>query len=86
LVGDQYLLSTLRLRSHRALYSRIAAHARIETLSRSEVEPYLEHQLRQVGIERPCFEPGRYRVIGQRNRGDPTHHQFSRSRCLDPGG
>ena len=33
LVGDPYLLSTLRLRSHRALYSRIAAHARIEGLS-----------------------------------------------------
>ena len=27
------------LRSHRALYSRIAVHARIEGLSRSEVEP-----------------------------------------------
>src|SRR6201993_2897879 len=57
LVGDPYLLSTLRLRSHRALYSRIAAHARIESLSRSEVEPYLEHQLRQVGLQRPCFKP-----------------------------
>ena len=56
LVGDPYLLATLRQRSHRALYSRIAAHARIQSLSRSEVEPYLEHQLRQVGNERPCFE------------------------------
>jgi Mu transposase, C-terminal len=56
LEGSQhYLLATLRLRSHRALYSRIAAHARIESLSRSEVEPYLEHQLRRVGIERPAL-------------------------------
>src|SRR5439155_1149455 len=41
LVGDPYLLSALRLRSHRALYSRIAAHARIESLSRSEVNSYV---------------------------------------------
>jgi type II secretory pathway predicted ATPase ExeA len=45
LVGDPYLLSTLRLRSHRALYSRIAAHRGIEGLRRSELEPYLEYQL-----------------------------------------
>jgi hypothetical protein len=36
--------------------SCIAANARIESLSRWELEPYLERQPRQVGIERPCFE------------------------------
>ena len=71
LVGDPYLLSTLRLRSHRALYSRIAAHARIEGLSRSEVEPYLEHQLRQVGIERPCFEPAAVELLASASEGIP---------------
>ena len=71
LVGDPYLLSTLRLRSHRALYSRIAAHARIESLSRSEVEPYLEHQLRQVGIERPCFEPAAIELLASASEGIP---------------
>jgi Fatty acid synthesis protein len=71
LVGDPYLLSTLRLRSHRALYSRIAAHTRIEGLSRSEVEPYLEHQLRQVGIERPCFEPAAIELLASASEGIP---------------
>jgi general secretion pathway protein A len=71
LVGDPYLLSALRLRSHRALYSRIAAHARIEGLSRSEVEPYLEHQLRQVGIERPCFEPAAVELLASASEGIP---------------
>src|SRR5208337_109851 len=71
LVGDPYLLATLRLRSHRALYSRIAAHARIEGLSPSEVEPYLEHQLRQVGIERPCFEPAAVELLASASEGIP---------------
>lgn len=69
LVGDPYLLSTLRLRSHRALYSRIATHARLERLSRSEVEPYLEHQLRQVGIQRPCFEPAAIELLASASEG-----------------
>jgi general secretion pathway protein A len=71
LLGDPYLLATLRLRSHRALYSRIAAHARLEPLSRSEVEPYLEHQLRQVGLERPCFEPAAVEVLASASEGIP---------------
>jgi general secretion pathway protein A len=71
LVGDCYLLSTLRLRSHRALYSRIAAHARLEPLSRVEVEPYLEHQLRQVGLERPCFEAAAVELLASASEGIP---------------
>src|SRR5260370_1755269 len=76
LVCDPYLLSTLRLRSHRALYSRIAAHAQIEGLSRSEVEPYLEHQLRQVGIERPCFEPAAIELLAPATTGIPPTLNF----------
>jgi general secretion pathway protein A len=71
LVGDPYLLSALRLRSHRALYSRIAVHARIESLSRSEVESYVEHQLRQVGIERPCFEAAALELLAAATEGIP---------------
>lgn len=71
LVGDCYLLSALRLRSHRALYSRIAAHARIEPLSRVELEAYLEHQLRQAGIQRPCFEPAAVELLASASEGIP---------------
>src|SRR3984893_13531683 len=71
LVGDPYLLSVLRLRSHRALYSPIAAHGRAEGVSRAEVEPYLEHQLRQVGIERPCFEPAAVELLASASEGIP---------------
>ena len=71
LVGDSYLLSALRLRSHRALYSRIAAHVCIEKLKPSELEAYLEHQLRQVGIERPCFEPAALDLLASASEGIP---------------
>jgi type II secretory pathway predicted ATPase ExeA len=71
LVGDQYLLSTLRLRSHRALYSRIAAHARLEKLNRAEVEAYLAHELRKAGIERTCFEPAALELLASASEGVP---------------
>lgn len=71
LVGDAYLLSSLRLRSHRALYSRIAAHSRIEPLRPSEIEPYLQHQLRQVGIERSCFEAAAIQLLSSASEGIP---------------
>lgn len=71
LVGDPYLLSALRLRSHRALYSRIAVHARIESLSHPEVPSYVEHQLRQVGLERPCFEDAALELLAAATEGIP---------------
>jgi type II secretory pathway predicted ATPase ExeA len=71
LVGDPYLLSTLRLRSHRALYSRIAAHAQLEKLSRTEIEAYLNHQLRLAGIEADCFEPAAIELLTAASEGIP---------------
>ena len=40
-------------------------------MRRSEVEPYLEHQLRQVGIERPCFEPAAIELLASASEGIP---------------
>src|SRR6202047_4266925 len=85
LVGDPYLLSTLRLRSHRALYSRIPAHAQILSLSCPEVDPYLEHQLRQVGIERPCFEPAAVELLACASEGIPRTIHLVASRAVAPG-
>jgi general secretion pathway protein A len=50
---------------------RIAAHARIESLSRSEVQSYVEHQLRQVGIERRCFEAAALELLAAATEGIP---------------
>ena len=40
-------------------------------MSRAEVEPYLEHQLRQVGLERPCFEPAAGELLAGASEGIP---------------
>lgn len=57
LVGDNYLLDTLRLHSRRALYSRISAAYQLQPLTPEQIEPYLQHRLGQAGIHRQCFEP-----------------------------
>jgi type II secretory pathway predicted ATPase ExeA len=55
LLGDLYLQDSLRLQHHRALYSRIAARWVLPTLEPTQIEPYLAHGLRQVGLERACW-------------------------------
>lgn len=56
LVGDNYLLDTLRLQSRRALYSRIACSFQLLPLEPASVEKYLAQQLADVGITRSCFD------------------------------
>jgi type II secretory pathway predicted ATPase ExeA len=56
LIGDNYLLDTLRLHSRRALYSRISAAHQLQPLAAEQVEPYLQHRLAQAGIHRQCFD------------------------------
>jgi general secretion pathway protein A len=57
LVGDNYLLDTLRLHSRRALYSRISVAHQLQPLAPEQIEPYLQHRLAQAGIHRQCFDP-----------------------------
>lgn len=56
LIGDNYLLDSLRLHNRKALYSRIASVYQIPALTPPQSEAYLKHQFEQVGINRPCFE------------------------------
>jgi len=71
LVGDLYLHDTLRLQQHRALYSRIGAHYQLGALDRSQVEAYLVHGLRQVGIERPILAPAALDLLASASVGLP---------------
>jgi len=57
LVGDNYLLDTLRLQSRRPLYSRIAFAYQLPALTPPQVEAYLTHSTEQAGLQRACFEP-----------------------------
>lgn len=71
LIGDLYLQDTLRLHHHRALYSRIAVQCQLPLLERSQVGLYLEHGLRQVGLERACLAPAAVDLLASASGGVP---------------
>ena len=71
LVGDNYLLDTLRLNNRKALYSRIASAYQLPALTPSQVEAYLKHQFDQVGVCRPCFEPPALQLLIAASDGVP---------------
>ena len=41
LIGDEYLMGSLQLRPHRALYSRLSAQCQLQPWTPSEVAQYL---------------------------------------------
>lgn len=71
LIGDTYLLDSLRLQSRRALFSRIAVSYQIEPLRREQVGPYLQHGMRLAGLHRPCFEATAIEMIAAAAEGIP---------------
>ena len=71
LIGDLYLQETLRLGHHRALYSRIAVQFALAALEPTQIEPYLLHSLRQVGLERPAFTPAAVDLLAAASQGLP---------------
>ncbi len=71
LIGDNYLLDSLRLQSRRALYTRIAASFLLPALDPEQVEPFLVHALKLAGIERPAFEPAAVNMITAASEGVP---------------
>jgi general secretion pathway protein A len=71
LIGDNYLLDTLRLQSRRALYTRIAVSYQLQALQASQVEAYLAHGLKLAGLERPCFEQPALDMIATASDGVP---------------
>ena len=71
LIGDNYLLDTLRLQSRRALYTRIAVSYQLQALQPTQVEAYLAHGLKQAGLERPCFDQPAIDMIATASDGVP---------------
>jgi type II secretory pathway predicted ATPase ExeA len=71
LIGDNYLLDTLRLQSRRALYTRIAVSYQLQALQPTQVEAYLTHGLKQAGLECPCFDQAAIDMIATASDGVP---------------
>jgi type II secretory pathway predicted ATPase ExeA len=82
LVGDNYLLDTLRLHSRRALYSRISVAHQLHPLAPEQVEPYVQHRLAQAGIHRSCFDPPALEMLVGAADGIPRTINSLASRAL----
>jgi type II secretory pathway predicted ATPase ExeA len=76
LIGDEYLLNTLRLRQHRSLFSRIACQLSLGPWTASLVSQYLQQSLAAVGINRPAIEPAALNLLTSASSG------LARSLCL----
>lgn len=76
LVGDDYLLGTLRLRHHRALFSRISCHYQLQPWTMPEIADYLEKSLASVGITRQVFEPAATELLAAASGGVPRSLQI----------
>jgi type II secretory pathway predicted ATPase ExeA len=77
LIGDEYLLSQLQLRNHRALCSRLSAHHSLAPWTSQEIETYLQTGLEAVDIHRSrVFEAAAVDLLVRATAGVP------RSVCL----
>jgi len=55
LIGDEYLLSSFKLRNHRALYSRLACQVALPAWNGSQCAQYLSHALVTAGLSPRCW-------------------------------
>ena len=69
LIGDEYLLGTLRLRQHRSLFSRIAFQVNLSPWTAPLVADYLQQGLAAVGITRPALEPAALNLLTSASSG-----------------
>ena len=76
LIGDEYLLGTLRLRQHRSLFSRIACHLSLSPWAAPLVAQYVQQSFAAVGINREAIEPAALNLLTTASSG------LARSLCL----
>jgi general secretion pathway protein A len=76
LIGDEYLLASLKLRNQRALYSRLACQISLSPWSPSQCTQYLSAGLAAVGLSASAIEPAASELLAGASAGLP------RSLCL----
>jgi general secretion pathway protein A len=76
LIGDTYLLDTLRLQSYRALHTRISGQAALPRLAREQVAPYLDHALETAGQKAAAFVPASIELLAEASAGVPRTLNF----------
>ena len=76
LIGDEYLLASLKLRNQRALYSRLAAQVSLNPWTPVQCAQYLSTGLSAVGLSAAVLEPAAGQLLASASAGLP------RSLCL----
>ena len=76
LIGDEYLLASLKLRNQRALYSRLACQISLDPWTPAQCAQYLNAGLGAVGLSPAALEPAATELLASASAGLP------RSLCL----
>jgi len=76
LIGDEYLLGSLRLRQHRSLFSRIACQVALSPWTAAQVGQYVQQSFAAVGISRNAIEPAALNLLTSASGG------LARTLCL----
>lgn len=71
LLGDAYLLGSLRLSVQRALFSRISASASLAPLPRDDIAAYLNWHVSRAGLDRDIFTPAAVDLLAEASEGNP---------------
>jgi type II secretory pathway predicted ATPase ExeA len=71
LAGDDYLLGALKLRSHRALYTRIACHYHLEPWTPEQLTQLLEVSHQAIGLNHSLLDTGAQDLIISASNGLP---------------
>jgi type II secretory pathway predicted ATPase ExeA len=69
LLGDEYLLSTLKLRHHRALYSRLACQVSLPPWTPAQCAEYLSGALQNAGLSSQSLEPAASELLSSASGG-----------------
>jgi len=71
LIGDEYLLSSLKLRNHRALYSRLACQVSLPAWNGAQCAQYLAGALQSAGLSPQTLEPAAQELLSSASGGLP---------------
>lgn len=71
MLGDDYLLGSLRLSVQRALFSRISAATSLGPLAREDIAAYLNWHVSRAGLDRDIFAPAAVDLLAEASEGNP---------------
>lgn len=70
LLGDEYLLGSLRLSVQRALFSRVSAAIELAPLPREDIASYLNWHVTRAGLDRDIFAPASIELLAEASEGN----------------